>query len=76
MKLCPVFVPYVGEGSICFVKALSRLCLKQFDVRLIPLYRTNIVGQYFQLKSATPLPQCSNVCKFTCSYDLNDLSGA
>ena len=28
VELCPIFVPYVGEASICFVKALSRLCLK------------------------------------------------
>ena len=70
VELCPIFVPYVGEASICFVKALSRLCLKQFDVRLLPLYRTNKVGQYFQLKSKTPLPLCSNVVyKFTCSSD-------
>ena len=70
MELCPIFVPYVGEASIRFVKALSRLCLKQFDVRLMPLYRTNKVGQYFQFKSATHLPLCSNVVyKFTCSCD-------
>ena len=61
VELCPIFVPYVGEASIRFVKALSRLCLSQFDVRLLPLYHTNKVGQYFQLKSETPLPLCSNV---------------
>ena len=72
MELCPIFVPYVGEALIRFVKALSRLCLKHFDVRLLPLYRTNKVGQYFQLKSETPLPLCSNVVyKFTCSCDTN-----
>ena len=70
--LCPIFVPYVGEASIRFVKALSRLCLRQFDVRLLPLYRTNKIGQYFYLKSETPLPLCSNaVHKFTCSCDTN-----
>ena len=52
MELCPIFVPYAGKASIRFVKTLSRLCLKQFDVTQIPLYRTNKVGQYFQLKSA------------------------
>ena len=72
VELCPIFVPYVGEASIRFVKALSRLCLKHFDIRLLPLYRTNKVGQYFQLKSETPLPLCSNVVyKFTCSCDTN-----
>ena len=44
VELCPIFVPYVGEASIRFVKALSQLCLKQFDVRRLPLYRTNKVG--------------------------------
>ena len=58
MELCPIFVLYVGEASVRFVKALSRLCLKQFDVRLLPLYHTNKVGQYFQLKSETLLPLC------------------
>ena len=46
--------------------------LLQFDVKLLLLYRTNKVGQYFQLKSETPLPLCSNVVyKFTCSCDTN-----
>ena len=72
VELCPIFVPYVGETSIRFVKVLSRLCLKQFDIKLIPLYPTNKAGQYFQLKSATPLPLCSNVVyKFTCWCDTN-----
>ena len=54
------------------MEALSRLCFKQFDVRLFPLYRTNKVGQYFQLKSKTPLPLRSNVVyKFTCSGHMN-----
>ena len=71
-ELCPIFVSYVGEASIRFVKALSQLCLRQFDVRLLPLYRTNKVGQYFLLKSATSLPLCSNVVyKFTSSCDAN-----
>ena len=64
VELCPIFVPYVVEASIRFMKALPRLCLKQFDVRLIPLYSTNKAGQYFQLKSEMSLPPCSNViCK-------------
>ena len=72
MESCPTFVPYLGEASIRFVKALCRLCLKQFDVRLLPLYRTNKVGQYFQIKSEMPLPLCSNVVyKLTCSCDTN-----
>ena len=72
VELCPIFVSYVGEASIRFVKALSRLCLKQIDVRLLPLYCTNKVGQYFQLKSEAPLPLCSNVVyKFTCLCDTN-----
>ena len=48
MELCSIFVPYVGEASIQFVKALSPLCLRQCDAKLlIPLYRTNKAGQYF-----------------------------
>ena len=72
VELRPIFVLYVGEASIRFVKALTRLCLKQFDVRLNALNRTNKVGEYFQLKSATPLSLCSNVFyKFICSCDTN-----
>ena len=52
------------------MKTLSRLCFKQFNVRLFPLHSTNKIGQYFQLKSETPLPLCSNVVyKFTCLCD-------
>ena len=58
VELYSIFVPCVGEASIRFVKALSRLCSKHFDVRLLPLYRTNKVGQHFQLKSETPLLLC------------------
>ena len=47
VELYPIFIPYVGKASISFVKTLSQLCLKQFDVRLLPLYRKNKVGQYF-----------------------------
>ena len=54
------------------MKALFQLCLQHFDLRLLPLYRTNKVGQYFRLKSDTPLRLCSNVVyKFTCSCDTN-----
>ena len=72
VELCPIFVPYVSEASIRSVKALSRICLKQFNVKLIALYRSNKVGQFFQLKSASPLPLCSNIFhKFTCSCGTN-----
>ena len=27
VELCAIFVPFVGEASVRFVKALSRLCL-------------------------------------------------
>ena len=53
LHVCPIFVTYVGETAVGFVKALSQLSLKQFDVKVIPLYCTNKVGQYFQTKSAT-----------------------
>ena len=67
-----MFVPYVGKASIRFVKALSRLYLKQFDVRLIPLNCTSKVGEYFQVKSATSLALYSNVVyKLTCLCDTN-----
>ena len=55
VEWCLTLVSYVDKGSIRFVNALSRLCLKQFDVRLISLYCTSNVGQHFQIHTATPL---------------------
>ena len=43
--LYPTLVPNVDQASIHFVKALSQLRLKQFDVKLIPLYSANKVKQ-------------------------------
>ena len=47
VELCPSFIPYVGEVSICFAKALSRSCLKQLNARLILLYCINKVDSVF-----------------------------
>ena len=49
----PIFVSYVAEASIYFMKTLYQLCLKQCDVKLIFLRRTKEMGHYFQLKSVT-----------------------
>ena len=69
VELCPIFVLHVGMAPISFVKALSLLCLKQYDVKLIPLYRTE---KGDNIKSATLLPISSNVAnKFTCSCHAN-----
>ena len=40
---------------------MSDLCLKIADLKLVPLYKTMEVSNYFHLKSITPLRLCSNV---------------
>ena len=40
---------------------MSDLCLKIAGLKLVPLYKTMKVSNYFHLKSMTPLGLCSNV---------------
>ena len=67
-----VFVPFFGKISQQFVRRLSKILKLKFNVDISPVYKTYKVGNYFQLKSRTPLALCSNVVyKFTSSCDTN-----
>ena len=60
-------VPYVGKSSQLFTKQLSKLIANLTSVKLIPMYKTFKVGNYFNLKSRTPTPLVSNVVyRFSC----------
>ena len=49
---------------------MSDLCLKIAGLKLVPLYKTMKVSNYFHLKSMTPLGLCSNVVYcYTCPCD-------
>ena len=49
---------------------MSDLCLKVAGLKLVPLYKTMKVANYFNLKSMTPLGLCSNVVySYTCPCD-------
>ena len=49
---------------------MSDLCLKITGLKLVPLYKTMKVSNYFHLKSMTPLGLCSNVVYcYTCPCD-------
>ena len=59
-----------GKASRCFAKNLSKLISELSNVKIVPIYKTFKVGNYFQLKSRTPLPLLSNVVYcFTCPCD-------
>ena len=60
-------IPYVGKSSRKFFQNMSDLCLKIAGLKLVPLYKTMKVFNYFHLKSMTPLGLCSNVVYcYTC----------
>ena len=72
-------VTYVEKPSHRFCENISRLILKVSGVKIMPIYRAFKVGNYFKLKSHTPLAFVSNiVCRFTSSFDAvkiyNDMS--
>ena len=60
-------VPFVGKSSLLFTKQLSKLIANLTSVKLIPMYKTFKVGNYFKLKSRTPTPLvCNVVYRFSC----------
>ena len=59
-KLIFFDIPYVGKPSNLFHENIFRLILKVSDVKDMPIYRIFKVGNYFKLKSHTPLPLVFN----------------
>ena len=65
-------IPYFSIDSRRFLNRLSKIFKSKFNVKVCPVYKTFKIGNYFQLKSTTPLGLCSNVIyEFTCSCDAN-----
>ena len=65
-------IPYIGYSSKLFAKRISKLYSETFGIDIKVVYTTCKIQNYFQLKSRTQKPLCSNVVyKFTCSCDMN-----
>ena len=65
-------IPYFGIDSRRFLNRLSKILKSKFNVKVCSVYKTFKIGNYFQLKSTTPLGLCSNVIyEFTCLCDVN-----
>ena len=63
---------YFGIDLKRFLNCLSKILKSKFNVKVSPVYKTFKIGNYFQLKSRTPLGLCSNVLyECTCSCDAN-----
>ena len=56
-----VEIPYVGKQSHIFAKDILKLIWKFSAVHLTPTYKTCKDGNYFNLKSNTPVLLLSNV---------------
>ena len=63
-------IPYLGEASNKFAKQMTSLFKSTFNIKLLPVFTSTKVGDYFSLKSGTPLPYKSNVVyQFHCLRD-------
>ena len=48
-------IPYFSVDSRRFLNHLSKILKSKFNVKVCPVYKTFISGNYFQLKPKTPL---------------------
>ena len=67
-----IIIPFIGKDSHRFAKRISALISNRFNLKVLPIFKTFKVKNYFLLKSRTPKALCSNVIyKFTGSCDTN-----
>ena len=63
-------IPYIGEASNLFAKQMRSLFKTNFNVKLLPVFTSSKIGDYFSLKSDTPFPYSTNVVyQFNCLRD-------
>ena len=63
-------IPFIGEASHKFSKQIVSLIKSKFDVEILPVFTSTKIGDFFSLKSKTPVPFASNVVyKFSCLRD-------
>ena len=70
VKTVNLSIPYLGEASNKFAKQMISLFKSTYNVKLLPVFTSTKVGDYFSLKTATPFPYRSNVVyQFQCLRD-------
>ena len=63
-------IPYIGEASNQFAKQMVSLFRTTFNIKLLPVFTSSKIGDYFSLKSDTPFPYSTNVVyQFHCLRD-------
>ena len=63
-------IPFIGEASHKFSKQIVSLIKTTYNIEVLPVFTSTKVGDFFSLKSKTPLPYSSNVVyKFSCLRD-------
>ena len=70
IKTVNLTIPYLGEASNKFAKQMVHLFKSTYNVKLLPVFTSTKIGDYFSLKSRTPFPHTSNVVyQFQCLRD-------
>ena len=67
-----IIIPYIGKDLYRFAKQISALISNPFNPKVLLIFKTFKVKNYFLLKSRTPKALCSNVIyQFTGLCDTN-----
>ena len=70
LKTVNLTIPFLGEASNKFAKQMVSLFKSTYNVKLLPVFTSTKIGDYFSLKSGTPFPYSSNVVyQFHCLRD-------
>ena len=70
VKKVNLTIPFLGEASRKFAKQMVSLFKSTYNVKLVPVFTSTKIGDYFSLKSGTPFPYSSNVVyQFHCLRD-------
>ena len=70
IKTVNLTIPYLGEASDKFAKQMISLVKKTYNVKVLPVFTSTKIGDYFSLKTSTPFPYSANVVyQFHCLRD-------
>ena len=70
IKTVNLTIPYIGEASNLFAKQMISLFKATYKIKLLPVFTSSKIGDYFSLKSDTPFPYSTNVVyQFNCLRD-------
>ena len=63
-------IPFVGEASNVFAKQMISLVKSTYNIKVLPVFTSVKIGDYFSLKCGTPFPYSTNVVyQFNCLRD-------